>query len=360
MSQNDMRLYDIAVLPGDGIGREVMPPAIDVLEAVGRRHGFGFRWDEYDWSCDRFLKSGTMMPQDGVEQVRHKDAILLGAVGDPRVPDHVSLWGMLVPLRQQLRQYACVRPVRLLHGVRSPLADRQPEDIDFIIVRECNEGEYSQIGGHAYAGFEDELVFQGSLVTKRGCDRILRFAFDQARARPAKHITLATKSNGVYWSMPYWDQRFAEIGRDYPDVATAKMHIDNLSANLVQHPDRFDVIVGTNLFGDMLADLGAAVAGSMGLAPSASLNPEREYASMFEPVHGSAPDIFGQGIANPIAQVWAASMMLDHLGQSDAAAETMAAITKLLASKDGPKTPDLGGNAKTKDVASALVDYVNG
>lgn len=247
---------------------------------------------------------------------------------------------MLVPLRQQLRQYACVRPVRLLESVHSPLADRQPKDIDFIIVRECNEGEYSQIGGHAYAGFEDGLVFQGSLVTKRGCDRTLRFAFDQARARPAKHVTLAAKSNGVYWSMPYWDQQFAEIGRDYPNVETAKMHIDNFSANLVQHPDRFDVIIGTNLFGDMLADLG--------------------YASMFEPVHGSAPDIFGQDIANPIAQLWAASMMLDHLGLGGAATEAMNAISKLLASKDAPKTPDLGGNAKTQDVANWLVAHVNG
>ena len=355
MSDESIRIYDVAVLPGDGIGREVMPPALAVLEAVGKRHGFGFRWTEHDWSCDRFLKTGAMMPEDGVEQVRHKDAILLGAVGAPGVPDHVSLWGMLIPLRRDLKQYACLRPVRLLKGIKSPLADRTPDDIDFLVVRENNEGEYSRMGGRLYEGTDDEVVIQDSVFTRRGVDRILRFAFEQARKRPRKHLTTATKSNGIYFSMPFWDERFAALAAQYPDVSTDKYHIDILTARFVQHPDKLDVVVGSNLFGDILTDLGPAVAGSLGLAPSANLNPERECPSMFEPVHGSAPDIVGQGIANPIATVWAGAMMLEHLGHPDAAHEVVGAIEALLASKDAPKTPDLGGNAKTKDIAEALV-----
>ena len=355
MAERSNRVFDVAVLPGDGIGREVMPPALEVLEAVGSRHGFGFNWMEHDWSCDRFLKTGAMMPEDGVEQVRHKDALLLGAVGAPEVPDHVSLWGMLIPLRRDLQQYACLRPVKLLKGIKSPLADRTPEEIDFLVVRENNEGEYSKVGGAIYAGTDDEVVVQNAIFTRRGVDRILRFAFEQARLRPKKHLTTATKSNGIYYSMPFWDDRFAAIAAEYPDIKTDKYHIDILTAQFVAHPDHFDVVVGSNLFGDILTDLGPAIAGSLGLAPSANLNPEGDYPSMFEPVHGSAPDIVGKGIANPIAQIWSGAMMLDQLGQPEAASSIVSAIEALLASKDAPKTPDLGGNAKTGDITKALI-----
>ena len=353
------RVFDVAVLPGDGIGREVIPPALEVLEAVGRRFDFSFNWTEHDWSCDRFLNTGMMMPEDGVAQVRHRDAILFGAVGAPGVPDHVSLWGMLIPLRRELKQYACVRPVRLLHGVTSPLANRTPEEIDILVVRENNEGEYSQIGGRAYQGTEDEIAIQQAVFSRRGVDRILRFAFEQARKRPDRHLTTATKSNGIFHSMPFWDERFEIMSSEYPDVRTDKYHIDILTAQFVAHPDRFDVVVGSNLFGDILTDLGPAIAGSLGLAPSANLNPEREFPSMFEPVHGSAPDIAGQGIANPIAQIWSGAMMLDQLGEAEAASTIVSAIEALLASKSAPKTPDIGGNARTTDMAAALVSLVS-
>ena len=359
MTIEDGRTYDVAVLPGDGIGKEVMPAALGVLEAAGRRHGFAFRWTEHDWSCDRYRKVGAMMPKDGVDQVRHSDAILLGAVGAPGVPDHVSLWGMLIPLRRDLRQYACVRPVRLLKGVESPLAHRRPGDIDMLVIRENNEGEYSKVGGRLYEGTDDEVVMQEAVFTRRGVDRILRFAFEQARRRRRKHLTSATKSNGIFHSMPYWDERFAAMAERYPDVTTDKFHIDILTAQFVAHPDRFDVVVGSNLFGDILIDLGPAIAGSLGLAPSANLNPEGDYPSMFEPVHGSAPDIAGKGIANPIAQVWSGAMMLEQLGQAEAAGAVVAAIEALLASKDAPKTPDLGGKAKTADITEALVSALS-
>jgi tartrate dehydrogenase/decarboxylase/D-malate dehydrogenase len=355
MSSSSNRIFQIAVLPGDGIGHEVMPPAIDVLEAVGRRHGFGFRWTEHDWGCARYLSTGAMMPADGIAQVRHCDAILLGAVGAPEVPDHVSLWGMLIPLRRDLRQYACVRPVRLLQGVTSPLANRRPEDIDILVIRENNEGEYSRVGGRMYEGTDDEIAIQEAIFTRRGTDRILRFAFEQARRRPKKHLTTATKSNGIFHSMPFWDERFALMAEQYPDIRADKYHIDILTAQFVQHPERFDVVVGSNLFGDILTDLGPAIAGSLGLAPSANLNPEGEYPSMFEPVHGSAPDIAGRGIANPIAQIWSGAMMLEQLGEAAAAAEIVAAIETLLASPDAPKTPDLGGVARTVEVGRALI-----
>ena len=260
-----------------------------------------------------------MMPADGPQQLKDQDAILLGAVGMPEVPDHISLWGMLLPLRRELRQYVNLRPVKLFPGVRSPLADRKPEEIDFVVVRENNEGEYSRIGGRIYEGTEDEIVIQENVFTRRGVDRIITYAFELARTRPRRHLTSATKSNGIFHTMPFWDERFAAISQRYPDVATAKYHIDILTAHFVQHPDRFDVVVGSNLFGDILSDLGPALVGSIGLAPSANINPEREFPSMFEPVHGSAPDIAGRGIANPIGQIWSAAMMLDHLGQKAAA-----------------------------------------
>ena len=348
-----MASYSIAVIPGDGIGQEVVPASIRVVEAAGRRFGFDCRWTAFDWGCERYAETGQMMPADGLDQLRPHDAIFLGAVGWPGVPDHVSLWGLLIPIRRTFGQYVNLRPVRLLPGVRSPLADRQPEEIDFIVVRENNEGEYSEIGGRLYAGTDDELAVQQAVFTRRGVDRIIRYAFELARTREKRHLTSATKSNGIIHSMPYWDERFEAVAGDYPDVATDQFHIDILSAHLVQHPDWFDVIVASNLFGDILSDIGPAVAGSIGLAPGANLNPERTAPSMFEPVHGSAPDIAGQGIANPIGQIWTAAMMLDHLQQPAAASALVAAIEAQIA-EGTVLTRDLGGSASTADVADAI------
>jgi tartrate dehydrogenase/decarboxylase/D-malate dehydrogenase len=345
--------HRIALIPGDGIGREVIPAAVEVLEAAGRRRGIAFTFSEFDWSCHRFLATGAMMPADGLDQVRPFDAILLGAVGWPGVADHVSLWGLLIPLRRGLRQYACVRPVKLLPGVSTPLAGRGAKDIDFVIVRENNEGEYSQIGGRIYEGTEDEVVLQESVFTRRGVDRIIDYAFRLAETRPRHRVTSATKSNGIFHSLPFWDERFAAAAARHPGVETAQFHIDILAAHLVQHPDWFDVVVGSNLFGDILSDLGAAVAGSIGLAPSGNVNPDRTAPSMFEPVHGSAPDIAGKGIANPVAAVWSAAMMLDHLGHGEAARDVERAIEAVLA--DGAvRTRDLGGKASTKEMTKAL------
>ncbi len=346
--------YRIALIPGDGIGREVVPAAVEVLEAVGRRHALSFQWVELDWSCDRYRRTGAMMPADGVEQVRPFDAILLGAVGYPGVPDHVSLWGLLLPLRRGLRQYANVRPVKLLPGVKTPLSDRTAKDIDFVIVRENNEGEYSQMGGRIYAGTDDEVVIQESVFTRRGVDRIVEYAFRMAEARPRHLLASATKSNGIFHTMPYWDERFAAAAARHPGIRTSQFHVDILAAHLVQHPDWFDVIVGSNLFADILSDLGAAVAGSIGLAPSANVNPERECPSMFEPVHGSAPDIAGKGVANPIAQVWSGAMMLEHLGHPDAAAAILRAIETVLGDP-ASRTRDLGGRATTREATHALI-----
>ncbi len=349
--------YSIAVIPGDGIGQEVVPAAIRVVEAAGRRFGFECRWTTFDWGCERYADIGQMMPSDGLDQLRPHDAIFLGAVGWPGVADHVSLWGLLIPIRRTFGQYVNLRPVRLLPGVRSPLADRRPEEIDFIVVRENNEGEYSEIGGRLYAGTDYELVVQQAVFTRRGVDRIIRYAFELARTREKRHLTSATKSNGIIHSMPYWDERFAAIAADYPDVTTDQFHIDILSAHLVQHPDWFDVIVASNLFGDILSDIGPAVAGSIGLAPGANLNPERTAPSMFEPVHGSAPDIAGQGIANPIGQIWTAAMMLDHLEQPEAAGAIVAAIETQIG-EGAILTRDLGGSAATADVAAAIARRV--
>ncbi len=348
--------HTIALIPGDGIGREVVPAAVAVLEAVGRRHGLEFAWKDFDWGCDRYLRTGSMMPEDGVEQVRSADAILLGAVGRPDVPDHLSLWGLLLPLRRGLGQYACLRPVKLLPGVTTPLANRGAADIDFVIVRENNEGEYSRMGGRIYEGTDQELVVQESLFTRRGVDRILEYAFLLAESRRG-HVTSATKSNGIFHSMPYWDERFAAAAARHPGVRTAQFHVDILAAHFVQHPDWLDVVVGSNLFGDILSDLGAAVAGSIGIAPSANLNPERTAPSMFEPVHGSAPDIAGKGVANPVATVWAAAMMLEHLGHADAARAVERAIEEALADP-GSRTPDLGGPASTRQAADAIVEAI--
>ncbi len=349
--------YRIAVIPGDGIGKETVPEALRVLDAASRRFGFGLQFAEYDWSCDTYKRTGAMMPKDGIQQLSQADSILLGAVGWPDVPDHVSLWGLLIPIRREFDQYVNLRPCRLMPGVRTPLAGRTEADIDFFVVRENTEGEYSSVGGRMFEGTEREFASQQSIFTRKGVDRVLKYAFDLARSRPKKHLTSATKSNGITVTMPYWDERFAEIGRSYPDIRIDQFHIDILCAHFVQHPDWFDVVVGSNLFGDILSDLGPAVAGSIGIAPSANINPERVHPSMFEPVHGSAPDIAGKHICNPIGQVWSAAMMLDHLGESAAGAAIVNAIETLLG-ESGPKTRDMGGQAGTEDVGRALAELV--
>jgi tartrate dehydrogenase/decarboxylase / D-malate dehydrogenase len=349
--------HRIAVIPGDGIGKEVVPEGMRVLEAAGRRFGFDLEWTTFDWSCERYAKIGSMMPEDGLEQLRKFEAIFLGAVGFPGVPDHVSLWGLLIPIRRGFQQYVNLRPVRLLPGVRSPLAGRSSADIDMVIVRENNEGEYSEIGGRLYRGTPEELAVQTAMFTRKGCDRVIRYAFEQAMKRKRKHLTSATKSNGIIHSMPYWDERFAAMSSNYPEVRTAQYHIDILTAHFVQHPDWFDVVVASNLFGDILSDLGPAVAGSIGIAPGGNINPEKEHPSMFEPVHGSAPDIAGKGIANPIAQIWTGAMMLDHLGYEDAGRAVVQAIEGLV---QGGKvlTRDLGGTASTADVGKAVTALI--
>jgi tartrate dehydrogenase/decarboxylase/D-malate dehydrogenase len=349
--------HRIAVIPGDGIGKEVVPEGQRVLEAAARRFGFELAWTEFDWSCQRFAKTGRMMPEDGLEQLSACDAIFLGAVGAPGVPDHVSLWGLLIPIRRTFQQYVNLRPVRLLKGVRTPLADRSPAEIDMVIVRENNEGEYSEIGGRLYKGTDAELAVQQAIFTRKGCDRVMRYAFELARTRPRKHVTSATKSNGIIHSMPYWDERFQAMAREYPDVKTAQYHIDILTAHFVQHPDWFDVVVGSNLFGDILSDLGPAIAGSIGLAPGGNINPEKTHPSMFEPVHGSAPDIAGKGIANPVAQVWTGAMLLEHLGHAAAAHAVVRAIETLVA-EGKTVTRDLGGKASTREVGQALASLI--
>ena len=352
-----MNRYRIAAIPGDGIGKETVPEGIRVLEAAGQRFGIEFAWEHFDWGCERFAETGAMMPEDGLNTLANFDAIFLGAVGFPGVPDHVSLWGLLIPIRRTFEQYVNLRPVRLLEGVRSPLAGRSAQDIDFLVVRENNEGEYSDIGGRIFAGTDDETVVQESVFTRRGTDRIIRYAFELARTRPRKHVTSATKSNGIKHTMPFWDERFEAVAADYPDVETAKFHVDILAAQFVLHPDWFDVVVGSNLFGDILSDLGPAIAGTIGIAPSANINPERRFPSMFEPVHGSAPDIAGQGICNPIGQIWCGAMMLDHLGHGDAARAVESAIEAVLA--DSAKlTPDMGGSANTVALGTAIAEAV--
>jgi tartrate dehydrogenase/decarboxylase / D-malate dehydrogenase len=353
---NAMSQYKIAVIPGDGIGKEVVPEGIRVLEAAGAKFGVSFRWDEFPWSCDYYLKTGRMMPEDGLAQIRNHDAIFLGAVGFPGVPDHISLWGLLIPIRRGFQQYANVRPVRLMPGIQSPLRGREPGDIDFIVVRENTEGEYSTIGGRIFEETEQELVVQESIFTRRGVDRILRYAFELARSRPKKQLTWATKSNGVFISMPYWDERARAMAAHYPDVRVDQYHIDILTAHFVRNPDWFDVVVASNLFGDILSDLGPACTGTIAIAPSANLNPEREFPSMFEPVHGSAPDIYGQNIANPIGQIWSGAMMLAHLGHPEAADAVVRAIEVVL--RDGPHTRDIGGKASTQEMGEAIAAAV--
>jgi len=346
--------YKIALIPGDGIGREVLPEGVRALEKLAQRYDFSMTFEEFPYSCAYYRDNGVMMPADGIERLKAFDAIFLGAVGDPQVPDHVSLWGLLIPLRRDLQQYVNLRPVKLLPGISSPLAGRGPEDIDFVVIRENNEGEYSQVGGRMFAGTEMELAVQETIFTKKGVDRVMRFAFELARSRTARHLTSATKSNGIIHTMPFWDERFRDLAARYPEVKADQFHIDILSAHFVQHPDWFDVVVASNLFGDILSDLGPAIAGSVGIAASANLNPEKAFPSMFEPVHGSAPDIAGKGIANPIGTLWSAQLMLDFLGEKEAAAGLMQAIEAVTGARI--LTRDLGGLASTRAFTDAVIE----
>lgn len=351
-----MKKFNIAVIAGDGIGKEVVPEGIRVMEAAGKRLGFQFDWHAFDWSCETYVQTGKMMPDDGIQRLRPFDAIFLGAVGHPSVADHISLWGLLIPIRRHFRQYVNLRPVRLFEGIETPLKNWKPGEIDFCVVRENNEGEYSNIGGRLYEGTDDEIAVQQTVFTRRGVNRVLKYAFELARTR-RKHVTSATKSNGIIHTMPFWDELFHEIGAGYSDVRTDQYHIDILTAHFVRHPDWFDVVVGSNLFGDILSDLGPAIVGSIGIAPSANLNPEREFPSMFEPVHGSAPDIAGKGIANPIGQIWSGAMMLRHLGAAEAAEAVESAIAQTLAQAI-VRTPDIGGSSGTEELGAAIAASV--
>jgi tartrate dehydrogenase/decarboxylase/D-malate dehydrogenase len=350
------RAFRVAVIPGDGIGLEVMPEGLRVLEAASRRFGLALELEHIEWaSCDWYLQHGSMMPPDWKAQLADVDAILFGAVGWPdKVPDHVSLWGSLLKFRREFDQYVNYRPARSFAGVPCPLAGRGPGDIDIAIVRENTEGEYSSVGGVMFEGTPRELVLQEAVFTRHGTERVLRHAFELARRRPRRHVTVATKSNGIAISMPWWDARAAEIAAEYPDVAWDKQHIDILCARFVMQPQRFDVVVASNLFGDILSDLGPACTGTIGLAPSANLNPERAFPSLFEPVHGSAPDIAGRGIANPIGQIWTAKMLLDHLGREELGGVLLNAIEAVLAAGQ-VQTPDLGGTSSTSDMGDAIL-----
>jgi len=358
MNTTAPRRHRIAVIPGDGIGQEVMPEALRALAAAQRRFGFELALTPIDWaSCDYYARTGEMMPADWKAQLETQDAILFGAVGWPAtVPDHVSLWGSLLKFRREFDQYINLRPVRLFEGVPCPLAGRKPGEIDFLVVRENTEGEYTNLGGVMYAGTEREIVIQETVMSRFGADRVLKFAFEQAAARPRQKLDVATKSNGIAISMPWWDGRADAMHAHYPQIAVEKHHIDILTARFVLQPQRFDVVVASNLFGDILSDLGPACTGTIGLAPSANLNPERRFPSLFEPVHGSAPDIFGQNIANPVAMIWSAAMMLQFLGEQAAHDAMLNAIEQVLA--QGPRTPDLGGAASTTAMGEAIAARV--
>jgi len=352
------KIFKIAVIPGDGIGKEVMPEGLRVLGAAAARFGIELQLTPIDWaSCDYYQAHGQMMPDDWKAQLQGHDALLFGAVGWPAtVPDHISLWGSLLKFRREFDQYINLRPVRLFEGVPCPLAGRKPGDIDYLVVRENTEGEYTNLGGIMYAGTEREIVIQESVFSRFGADRVLRYAFELAQARERKHLTVATKSNGIAISMPWWDGRADAVGSDYPAITVDKQHIDILSARFVLQPGRFDVVVASNLFGDILSDLGPATTGTIGLAPSANLNPERSFPSLFEPVHGSAPDIYGQNIANPVAMIWSAALMLQFLGAAEAHDAVLAAIETVL--REGPRTRDLGGSASTTDMGEAIARLV--
>jgi tartrate dehydrogenase/decarboxylase/D-malate dehydrogenase len=350
----------IAVIAGDGIGTEVIPEGLRVLDMAARRFDVPLSFDHFDFaSCDYFARHGQMMPDDWKTQIGSHDAIYFGAVGWPAtVPDHVSLWGSLLKFRREFDQYVNLRPCRLMPGIPSPLAHRKPGDIDFYVVRENTEGEYSSVGGRMYEGTPRETVYQQSVFSRHGTDRILKYAFELAQRRPKKHLTSATKSNGIAITMPYWDERVAAMARNYPDIHCDKFHIDILCAHFVQHPDWFDVVVASNLFGDILSDLGPACTGTIAIAPSANINPEGTYPSLFEPVHGSAPDIAGKGIANPIGQIWCGAMMLEHFGYAEAGQAIVRAIERVLEAgpAHAPFTPDMGGRAGTGDLGRAIAE----
>ena len=357
--------HRIAAIAGDGIGTEVMPEGLRVLDAACRRFGIAVQVDEFDFAnCEYFARHGQMMPDDWKDRIGGHDAIFFGAVGWPAtVPDHVSLWGSLLKFRRDFDQYVNLRPARLMPGIRSPLVDRQgqplaPGAIDMLIVRENTEGEYSAVGGRMYEGTDREIVMQQTIMSRQGVDRVLKFAFDEAMKRPRKKLTSATKSNGIAITMPYWDERVEAMSRQYPEVAVDRFHIDILTAHFVQRPQHFDVVVASNLFGDILSDLGPACTGTIGIAPSANLNPTRAWPSLFEPVHGSAPDIAGKGVANPIGQIWSAALMLDFLGHRAAHDAILAAVESALADPHAPRTADLGGRAGTAEVGQAIAQVV--
>lgn len=352
-----MRSYHIAVIAGDGIGQEVTPAALEVVRAVATRHGFAIATTDHPWGCEYYLAEGRMMPAGALDALRGADAIFLGAIGAPSVPDHVSVWELILPIRQRFEQFVNLRPMRLLAGVPGPLRDRTPAEIDWLCVRENSEGEYAGLGGRLHRGTPHEVAEQTGLFTRRGIDRVVRYACELAMTRPRKLLASATKSNALQHSMVLWDEVVDEVARDFPALTIRKYHVDALAARMVTHPQTLDVMVASNLFGDILTDLGAAVTGSLGVAPGANLNPTREYPSMFEPIHGSAPDIAGRGIANPIGAIWAAALMLDHLGEREAAGQVVAALERVLA--DGRvRTPDLGGTATTRDVTAAVIAHL--
>ncbi|MGQ4879409.1 tartrate dehydrogenase [Billgrantia sp. LNSP4103-1] len=355
--------HRIAVIPGDGIGNEVVPEGLRALEAAARRFDIELAFEHFDFACcDYYEKHGKMMPDDWFDQLKDFDAIFYGAVGWPdTVPDHISLWGSLLQFRRQFDQYINLRPCKLLPGVRSPLADRKPGDIDFYVVRENTEGEYSSVGGKMFEGTEREVVIQETVMTRYGTERVLKFAFDLAQSRPRKKLTSATKSNGIAITMPWWDERVAAMAEHYPEVNVDKFHIDILTANFVMHPDWFDVVVASNLFGDILSDLGPACTGTIGVAPSANINPEGKFPSLFEPVHGSAPDIAGKGIANPIGQIWSGAMMLEHLGHKKAGQAIVDAFESVLEAGDkSVLTPDIGGTGNTESLGRTIAERIAG
>ena len=354
-----MKNYKIATIAGDGIGKEVMPESIKVLKETAKKHQFNIHFDEFDFaSCDYYEKNGKMLPDDWKEKISGHDAIYFGAVGDPsKVPDHISLWGSLLKFRRQFDQYINLRPVKLFNGVPSPLANKNPGDIDMLIVRENTEGEYSSVGGRMYQGSDREIAIQETIMSRHGIDRVQKFAFELAQSRNRKKVTNATKSNGISITMPYWDERFNLMKKNYPNIKTDQYHIDILTARFVLTPEWFDVVVASNLFGDILSDLGPACTGTIGIAPSGNINPEKKFPSLFEPVHGSAPDIAGKGIANPIGQIWSGAMMLDFLGEHEASKTIENSIEKTLESKEN-RTKDLQGNSNTVKCAKAVFDNI--
>jgi tartrate dehydrogenase/decarboxylase/D-malate dehydrogenase len=349
--------YRIASIPGDGIGQEVTPAAFAVMDAVCRRAGITLETTTHPWGCDYYRETGRMMAADALEQLRGSDAIFLGAIGHPSVPDHVSVWELILPIRQRFEQYVNLRPMRLMAGVPGPLRDRGPADVDMVCVRENSEGEYAGVGGRVHRGTADDTAVQTGVFTRRGIERIVRYALRLAASRPRRLLASATKSNALQHSMVLWDEVVDAVAAEFPDVTVRKYHVDALAARMVTHPQTIDVVVASNLFGDILTDLGAAVSGSLGVAPGGNINPERTHPSMFEPIHGSAPDIAGRGIANPIGAIWAGALLLDHLGHRDLHDRIVAAIAHVLA-EGRVRTPDLGGQADTKGLMQAIVDAV--